>query len=250
MSNQDSYEVMLSGNGVDLRNIQGRGSSNYFRLFGGIDHHLDCPTDFYNFNSIYFKSEDDLDTVWQVSYELVSLLNGAFELFEYRHHPLSIHGILIEGVQQQYFDRREALAMLLRPEISEYRYRQEVNNAFKADIRLGCLVLATENEDIYMILKYMSRESSWGNYYKLMETVDSHCAIKKLKLDDDSVERKRFTMTANNYSMAGFDSRHGFIRQLKENKQPPMSIEEGYRYVAGMCAKYLNAAYGGSANVS
>ena len=94
-----------------------------------------------------------------------------------------------------------------------------------------------------MILKYLDLDRSWANYYKLMETVDSHAALKKLQLTDVPADRKAFTNTANNFSLAGFDSRHGFKQIVKANKTPAMKLEEAHAYITGLCKRYLQAAY-------
>lgn len=105
------------------------------------------------------------------------------------------------------------------------------------------LLLATENEDVYMVLKYLHLGRGWADYYKLMETIDSNAAIKGLTLPDDDKLRKSFTKTANNFSLAKFDSRHGFKKVLKQNKTPALNIEEGHRFVTSLARNYLLAAY-------
>ena len=105
------------------------------------------------------------------------------------------------------------------------------------------LILATENDDIYKILKYLYFGCSWSNYYKPMETVESLASINGLTLSNDKSKRAHLTNTANNYSLAGFISRHGFKQNIKANKTPSMTIEEAYKYVTGLCESYLVEAY-------
>ncbi|MDH0426621.1 hypothetical protein [Stutzerimonas stutzeri] len=244
ISQQSDWEVMLNGNPQDLRQLSEAGISiDYFRIWGGIDHWHDCPNDHFSFNSLYFENEQDLEVVWQVSYELVSLFNGASELYWQGYRKLSIHSINFREKPIVFSEKAAVSGLLQRPAISLRKRDEELTNAFKTSSRLGLLVLATENDDVYMILKYLDLDRSWANYYKLMETVDSHTALKKLQITDFSAERKRFTNTANNFSLAGFDSRHGFKQIVKENKTPSMKLEEAHAYVTGLCKRYLQAAY-------
>jgi hypothetical protein len=39
-------------------------------------------------------------------------------------------------------------------------------------------------------------------------------------------ERKSFTNVANNFSLSGIDSRHGFRNEVKENKTEKMTLEQ------------------------
>ena len=74
---QKDWEVALNGGPNDLRHISELGTStDYFRVWGGIDYWNDCRNDHFSFNSIYFDGEQDEELVWQVAYELLSLFNG------------------------------------------------------------------------------------------------------------------------------------------------------------------------------
>ncbi|MCW8157933.1 hypothetical protein D7243_17235 [Stutzerimonas stutzeri] len=129
-----------------------------------------------------------------VSYELVSLFNGASELFWQDYRKLSIHGINFQEKPVGFSEKISALGLLQCPAISPRKRDDELIKALNASPRLGLLVLATEHHDVYMILKYLDLDRGWANYYKLMETVDSHAALKKIQLVDVPADRKAFTM--------------------------------------------------------
>jgi hypothetical protein len=86
-------------------------------------------------------------------------------------------------------------------------------------------------------------ETSWMTYYKIMETVETFAQNKCIELGATKSTRKRFTNTANNFSLSGFDSRHGFKEAVKQNKTDSMTIDEAYSFVSEMAKEYLKKAY-------
>lgn len=241
---QREWEVALTGNPQDLYLLtQSAGTPDHFRIWGGTDHWHDCPNERYSFNSIYFENEHDLDVIWQVAHELVSLFNGASELFTKGYWKQKVESINFCGRTIDWRPRAGVMGLLGRPGIKLLKYLQTLETSFLTCRRLGLVVLATERQDVYMILKYLDLEGNWSNYYKLMETVDSHAALRGIDVPDDLSKRKRFTNTANNFSIAGFDSRHGFKQLVKENKTPAMTLDEAHEYVTGLCKSYLVIVY-------
>lgn len=244
MAGRADFEVMLDGEAQDLRALSGRGvSTEYFHIWGGVDHYLDCQNDYFSFNSIYFEGEDDENLIWQISYELVSLFNGATKLFYRDARPLSIHRILLNGQQLNWREPMLPLSLLQRPAISQYKWNEEMKKALQVSARFGLMILATENEDVYMLLKQFELDNSWVGYYRLMETIDSHARIKGITIGEDRKERESFTFTANNYSLTGFDSRHGFKDKVKSSKQPVMQVYQAHSFISDMCKSYLQKAY-------
>jgi hypothetical protein len=244
MAERADFEVMLNGDSRDLRHFSERGvSTKYFHIWGGIDHHNDCPSDFFSFNSIYFENEDDENLIWQVAYELVSLFNGAAKLHWREYRPLSIHRLLLNDIPLNFREPMTPLSLLRRPSISPNRWSEEMGRALQSSVRMGLIILATENEDVYMLLKQFEMGSSWVDYYRIMETIDSHARIKGIAIGENKKERESFTFTANNYSLTGFDSRHGFKDKVKSSKLPVMKIEQAHDFVSRMCKSYLQQAY-------
>ena len=100
---QTNWEVMLDGDPQGLRSMAGyQTSNNYFRVWGGLDDWNDCLNDHFSFDSIYFENEQDHYAVWQLSYELLSLFNGASELFYLNSKKLSIIGINFDEISTTY----------------------------------------------------------------------------------------------------------------------------------------------------
>ncbi|WP_290539528.1 hypothetical protein [Alcanivorax sp.] len=56
-------------------------------------------------------------------------------------------------------------------------------------------------------------------------------------------QRKAFTNTSNNFSLSGFDSRHGFKELTKQNNTEAMSLDEGHDFVTKMAKTYIKKAH-------
>lgn len=70
---------------------------------------------------------------------------------------------------------------------------------------------------------------------------------KGIRLASSSIGRQKlkkcFELTANNFSLSGFDSRHGFKQQVKEIKTPAIAIDECFRFSSRYVQHYLFARY-------
>ncbi|QUG93143.1 hypothetical protein GR140_30740 (plasmid) [Pseudomonas putida] len=242
---QADWEVELAGNGQDLYDLTGRGgSSDYFRIWGGIDHQNDCPSNDYSFNSLYFDGQRDPEVIWQLAYELVNIFNGASELFSFQAKKQSVREIYFQGKRVSRRQQARVIELLGRPRMHQHKWEEQLGKAMQMSPRLALLVLATENEDIYMMLKYLGFEASWSNYYKLLETMETHAKLKEKEIPGSKAERGRFTNNANNFSLVGYDARHG-LKALSDrpNTETAMSLQEAHAFITGRCKGYLNTVY-------
>lgn len=192
---------------------------------------------------MYAQDEEDADTVWQIGYELLNLYNGASELLQMNARKLSIHRLLHKGIQESYVAPKNVTALLGSPKFSPMQIAEEFKQARKLSIQLTLLHLATEQKDVFFILKYLNMAPGWSTYYKLMEVVEEFAQTKSIDLDTDKKDRTAFTNTANNFSLSGFDSRHGFKEVLKMNKTRSMDLVEAHAFVTSMAKKFLQQAY-------
>ncbi|TPG89799.1 hypothetical protein EAH72_30950 [Pseudomonas caspiana] len=242
---QEDWEVELAGNGQDLYGMtMSGGSPDYFRIWGGTDHVNDCPSNDYSFNSLYFNGQRDPEVIWQLAYELVSIFNGASELFTFRARKQTIRGIYFLGKPVRTREQARVISLLGRPSMHQFKWDEHLSNAMQMSPRLGLLILATENEDIYMMLKYLGFESSWSNYYKLLETMETHAELKGMKIPGTKADRGRFTNNANNFSLVGYDAPHGLkLLSARENTEAVMTLEEAHVFITGRCKGYLNTVY-------
>lgn len=242
---QSDWEVELADNAQDLYGLtRSGGTPDYFRIWGGVDDWHDCQSDRYSFNSLYFEGQHDPEVIWQLAYELVSLFNGASELFGIRSRKQVIRGINFCGKPVRFREQARVISLLGRPSMSTRKWIEHLSKAMQTSPRLALLILATENEDVYMMLKYLGFEPSWSNYYKLLETMETHAELKEKTIPGTKAARGRFTNNANNFSLVGYDARHG-LQPVgdKKNTVAVMTIEQAHDYISGVCKAYLNTVY-------
>ena len=234
---------MLNGDSQEFRQRASEMGSFYFNIYVGVDHWLDCPNDDFRMTTLFCENETDPDVAWQVGYELVSLFNGASVLFNKHYRKASIFKLLYKESPVDFKPNRGGAALLGKPPFSDNRISEEYENASRSSIKFLLMHLAAENKDVYFILKYLDMESSWTTYYKLIEAVETFAEEKGIDLGTSRKERKSFTNTANNFSLSGFNSRHGFKEATKKNKTKSMLIDEAYDFVTSMAKSYLQNYY-------
>ncbi|KQW14925.1 hypothetical protein ASC85_09340 [Pseudomonas sp. Root401] len=83
-----------------------------------------------------------------------------------------------------------------------------------------------------MILKFLDLDRGWIGYYKLLDMIETWKRRKKIRMERSKRQEKRFTNTANNYDLSGFDARHGFQERLQANKLEVMSLDDGHAFIA------------------
>jgi len=242
--NWADWEFMIDGNPHLLRDLSQLRGTGYFYVSGGVDHYNDCPNDDFRMTTLYAQGETDPETVWQVGYELMNLLNGAFAVYHFRFRKFSIHRLLHKESSVPHQEMQAYAGLLEKPPFDQGRLDEEFGYARRQFAQFVLLHLATENQDVYFILKYLSMDPGWVPYYALMESVEASASIKGVTLATDTKIQKAFTNTANNFSLSGFDSRHGFKQVVKANKTPSMTLEEGHRFVTSMVKDYFLKAYG------
>lgn len=244
MSNFSDWEFLLNGNRQEFRQLASKEGSYYFNIYGGVDHWLDCPNDDFRMTSIYCEGEDDPSVIWQIGHELVSLFNGASILFSENYRKASIFKLAHNDAIVDFIPPSGNAALLGRAAgVDAGRLAEEYENGKRATIKFALLHLATENEDVYFILKYLDMPLDWVTLYKLLEAVETFAGSNSIDLKQSKSQRKSFTNTANNFSLSGFDSRHGFKDLTKKNNTSAMSISEGYEFVVNLSKKYLKAKY-------
>lgn len=113
--NYSDWEFLLNGNLQELRGLSEGLGTGYLNIYGGIDHWHDCPNDDFRMTTMYAQDEADADAIWQMGYELLSIYNGASELFQMNAQKLSIHELLHKDVAVAYVAPRNVNALLNPP---------------------------------------------------------------------------------------------------------------------------------------
>ncbi|MEH6445257.1 MAG: hypothetical protein V7784_15285 [Oceanospirillaceae bacterium] len=248
MTSTVKWEFYLDGDSRYFRGYSEASKNLYFDISGGIDHYLDCMNDDFRLASVYFNDEDDSEVVWQIGYELASLYNGISSILTESTRKLVLAELLHNGVKVGKPLKRNIVALLGKPNISPDLYNQEFDKVKHADVRFFMMNLATEREDAYLILKYFDIEGSYINYYKALETIESLSRETGIEITVDKKLRAAFTNTANNYTLSGLDSRHGFKQAVKENKTPSMKLSEAHVFLSTIAKEYLNNLANGVVN--
>lgn len=243
MSSTIQWEVELtSGIPMYLHQLSRENDNNgHFWVWGGVDDYLDCKNDHFSFSSSHFDDiEDDPDVAWQVAHELLSLFNGAMALLWKQRHPFQIARLLRDGRSVNYVEKRNLHGLLGSLPASAKRGSDREDSAMV--FRL--VSLACEYQDAYHLVKLFEQKDGWTTYYKILETIESYTAKYGLTVPVDKKIQKSFELTANNFSISGFGSRHGFKQQAKEIKTASLTIEEGYAFISGYAKRYLSRRFG------
>ncbi|MEH2384120.1 MAG: hypothetical protein V7K27_35420 [Nostoc sp.] len=234
----NEWEFLLRGSPQTLWDLSQKIGSNYFHIYEVPDFWNDCSVNDYRLKSIYCNDENDYKIVWQIGYELISLFNGARSLFDSSYWKVEIEQLWNNGLRQDYYENPDCFGLLGKPDISEEAVAHELQKA-KSDIRLVLLNKATEDEGIYLIFKYFNMENNWVTYYKILESIEYLSKKEEITLSIDSEARKRFTNVANNYSLSGIHSRHGFKENLKENRTSAMKLNEAHDFIRDVAKQYI-----------
>lgn len=243
MNNFHNWVFLLDGDVQQFRELSERSYGSYFNIFGGVSEQHDCRNEDFRMTTLYCENETDAETVWQIGHELVSLFNGASILYNQNYYKASIYALNHNNHDIPYQAIGGNLGLMGKPEFSQERIDEEFINAGRTSRKIQLIHLATENRDVYCILKYFDMQQGWGTYYKLLEAIEYFAKEKQITLNIDDAKRRAFTNTANNFSLSGFDSRHGFKDITRQNRTPAMKVNEGYDFISSIAKRYLQMTY-------
>ncbi|CAI3952462.1 hypothetical protein [Commensalibacter papalotli (ex Botero et al. 2024)] len=118
------------------------------------------------------------------------------------------------------------------------------------------LYLSNKYDDIYILLKICALEIDWVNLYRIYESLDDIVKIqssypylkeekgkkdKIIKCLDIKKNRDRLTRPANNFSILGLSSRHGYKPNATAKKQDDdFSLSEAKEFVFSHVKNYLS----------
>lgn len=242
-----TYNFLVYGNPAYSRSLADSSTiTKYFDITGGVDHYLDCPNDDFRLNSAIFNYANDNNTICQLGYELVSIFNSIHKVFcfkDFRRLPLRVEGFYL----------KDTIATLERKDtrfsINNFSHDEiELVEDVKSEI-LGLgdpsifhfLLMSLIREDIYLILKLIDRidlvSDDWSQIYKIFETIENLESITSIGTQIDMILKRKFKNSANNFSITGIDSRHGYTSNPGGNQT--LSYDEALAFILDISQKYL-----------
>lgn len=95
--------------------------------------------------------------------------------------------------------------------------------------------------DVYILLKLIYFENDWSNLYKIHESLKTFAeAYDYPRQDELKMDEQKLTKPANNFSIVGLLSRHGYLKNKKNiNSEDCFSLSEAKEYVFSHVKKYL-----------
>lgn len=253
---RNPYEYFLSCS--NLFNPYSAGNLNLsdIHIYTEPDMIGDGHSDDRRFNTFHCNSVDDDRVAWMIGLELTSLLRGLVTIVWGEHYQRDIYLLNMirnDGEYVEYpnykcgsdisipLDLYQCMGNDLNNNL-EYSERIEYLRNAKMNIFNSSLYLAQNNIGLYLILKYFSEPLTWMSLYKIMETLET---LEKhhesdWKIPYSSQDRAKFTNPANNFSVLGIDSRHGFKKDsLKPNGGPKMELNEAKEMFTNAAKSYL-----------
>lgn len=242
------YNFSVYGNPAYSRSLADNSTiTKYFDITGGINHYLDCPNDDFRLNSAIFNYADDNSLMCQLSYELIGIFNSIHKVFcfeDFRRFPLRIKEFYLEDtiVTLERKDTRFWINDFSHDKIELIKNIESEILDLKDSTIFCFLLMSLIREDIYIILKYIdgidSNSDDWSQLYKILETIENLKGITNIEIEIDDALRNKFKSSANNFSISGINSRHGFSSNLGGKRI--LSYDEALSFVLGIAKKYFN----------
>ncbi len=254
-----------------LPNIRPMGGFNdfyngSFRVWDEIDDMLDCSTSDYRASSWLIDPTDSPDMALMVSGEILSLLLGYLALcghnniFQYvRANEIKVFDGNFSTSHAR-FDEIEIPNYYLQDVWAErIKFKphdpREINNLSNRGFDT-LLYLASSNMDIYILLKLLSVRTSWFTLYQIYESletfvnqvVDEYPHLKSVenngvvrKVLDYKSQTEKLTKPANNFSIVGLNSRHGYVSSNRTiNTANCFTLSEAQVFVLEHVRKYIS----------
>jgi hypothetical protein len=114
-----------------------------------------------------------------------------------------------------------------------------------APLRLGtCLAsdiveLSAQDEGVCLLVRLFGLEINWITVYRILETVETLMTEDGFPSPIKTSDRKALTNSANNFSISGLRSRHGFIGAGKPNNAPKATMNEAFETVRAATKEYF-----------
>lgn len=211
----------------------------------------------HRFNTFHCNNIANDESAWMVGLELTSLLRGLVTIFFGEDYQKNIYleKMKKEGDPSVDYpnyklgndislpsDMYQTLGFNILQNLNG-RERIEYTKNAKTNVFNSSLYLAHDNIGVFLIVKYFSQPLTWVNLYRIMETFNTlkNHHDKDWKLSYTKSDFKKFSNPANDFSVVGIDSRHGFTKDsLKQNDGPKMELDEAKSMFIKCAQSYLN----------
>lgn len=202
--------------------------------------HFDHSTCDFRLKSWLCNDVEDFQYVWQIGYDLIGLLNGAFSLYAPRMPHQKIDYLLKnEKRVEEYPDL--FIPYLVCEEAK--KKLAEVENVLPIPNNPAfCLVQESlKNEDLYVLVRLLGMDVSWVTLYQVYDTL---VYLSGGSLAHTYSEEERFTCTANNFSVAGLQARHGLKKKGKKTPKKIISLTEAHKFIRIVSHDYIRGLLG------
>ncbi|PKG63452.1 hypothetical protein CXF56_11330 [Psychrobacter sp. Choline-02u-13] len=243
-----TYNFLVYGNPAYSRSLADSSTiTKYFDITGGVNHYLDCPNDDFRLNSAIFNYANDNNTICQLAYELVSIFNSIHKVFcfeDLRRLPLRVEGFYLKDtiVPLERKDTRFSINNFSHDKIKLVEdLKSQILGLGNSSI-FHFLLLSLIREDVYLILKLIDRidldSDDWSQLYKIFETIANLESITNIDTQIDTNLKRRFKNSANNFSITGINSRHGYTSNT--GGRQTLSYDEALKFILDISKTYLN----------
>ena len=254
---KNKYEYWLPQ--TNILNSDNIGSYNLkdIHIYTEPDFVNDGHSEDHRFNTFHCNNIANDESAWMVGLELTSLLRGLVTIFYGENYQRSIHlermkkdGEPSVDYPKYDFGNDVSIPADIYQKMGgslfsnlDFTERKEYRENAKTNVFNSSLYLAQDNIGLYLIIKYFSQPLTWVNLYRIMETfetLEKHHDTNWTKTYTNS-DKTKFSNPANDFSVIGIDSRHGFKKDsLNPNNGPKMNLSEAKTMFIECAKSYLH----------
>jgi hypothetical protein len=239
----DGYWFYVSANENTLSKVVAILQNSPVRLAD--DPAANCDSGLYGgrilLSNLFGAAADDDEAIWLAT-DLIGLLNGMNTVVCSRYPGGS-------SIKLTRAYRDECSLSLLDPPVDEPGFFLDVTARkpelprYKNPRSLGTdlFSLAAADSGVYYLLRLFSFEMTWGNLYKILETIETLAERDHFNLNIATSDRTALTNSANNFSLTGLAARHGMQQKGKPNRSRNCTLIEGFDTVRAASDLYLRS---------
>lgn len=198
------------------------------------------------FSDLSFQSTSD-DTFMAVGsgdeFEIIEPFDEGLSLKDFRRFPLVIKEFY-HGNTQVELDKKNTRFSINNFCHNENELIEDIKSEILGSKKLDIfhfLLTSFIREDVYLILKLIDRidtdSDDWSQLYKIWETINNLTGFTNIEMVVDDVLLNSFRNSANNFSITGINSRHGYSNRAGGRRV--LNYDEALAFVLAMSKEYL-----------